>query len=113
MSPLFYLLWYAGAALLVLLVWRWTARLRSGYARLALRLAAVALGFTTVPLIGPDGGAWLPIGLYYLTGGSARFEAWGAATLIIASVWFLLFFAVLGLQELWSAIHPRTGQGAA
>ena len=111
MSPLFYVLWYSGAALVVLLVWRRTTRLRSSYARLAVRLAAVALGFTTVPVFG--GGAWIPIGLYYLTSSSARFAAWGTATLVIASVWFLLFFAVLGVRELWFAIHPRAGQGAA
>ena len=44
----------------------------------------MAFGFTTVPLFGPDGGVWYPIGLYYLTRGSARFEAWGKATLVIA-----------------------------
>ena len=82
MSPLFYVLWYSGAVVVVLLVWGRTARLRSSYARLAIRLAAVALGFTTVPLFGPDGGAWFPVGLYYLTGGSARFAAWGTATLV-------------------------------
>ena len=65
------------------------------------------MGFTTVPLFGPDGGGWTPIGLYYLAGGTARFAAWGSATLVIASVWFLLFFAVFGLREAWSAIHPR------
>ena len=107
------MLWYSGAVVVVLLVWGRTARLRSSYARLAIRLAAVALGFTTVPLFGRMAGRGSRSWLYYLTGGSARFAAWGTATLVIASVWFLLFFAVLGLGEAWSAIRTRPGQGAA
>ena len=103
MSPWFYVIWYSGATLLTLLVWVGTARLRSPRGRLAIRLAAFAFGFTTVPFFGPDGGAWIPIGLYYLTNDPARFEAWRKATLVIGAVWVILFAGALALDALRSA----------
>jgi len=105
MSPWFYALWYTGAAIATLLTWWWSRRLPSWHRRLALLLAIFALGFTTVPLMSPDGGVWIPIALYYLSAGYVRWQAWGTATLVIGTVWLLLFGGALALQRLWTVVR--------
>ena len=112
MSPLFYVLWYSGAVVVVLLVWGRTARLRRATLAWPFGWRPSRWGSPRCRCSGRTAERGFPVGLYYLTGGSARFAAWGTATLVIASVWFLLFFAVLGLGEAWSAIRTRPGQGA-
>jgi len=103
LSPWFYALWYGGAALATLLAWRLSRRIQSPKRRLALVLAVVALGFTTVPLMSPDGGVWIPIAIYYLT---LYVEAWVKATFLIGVVSALLFGCALFLQTLWARRSP-------
>jgi len=97
LSPWFYTLWYGGAAVATLLAWRWSRRIQSPRRGLALVLAVLALGFTTVPLMSPDGGVWIPMAIYYLT---LQAEAWVKATILIGLVWVLLFGCALVLMAL-------------
>jgi len=96
-SPWFYTLWYGGAALATLLAWRLSRPIESPQRRLALVLAVLALGFTTVPLMSPDGGVWIPIAMYYLT---LQPVAWMKATLVIGVVWLLLLGCALVVRSL-------------
>lgn len=108
MSPWFYVLWYSGATVATLLAWRWSRRLQSWKARLALVLAVVAIGFTTVPLMSPDGGVWIPLAIYFFT---AYLEAWIKATAVIGGVWLLLFGCALLVRPLWVAKGSRQRAG--
>ena len=112
MSPWFYTLWYGGAALASLLAWRLSRPIESRKRRLALVLAVLALGFTTVPLMSPDGGVWIPIAIYYLSAGYVRWQAWGTATLVIGTVWLLLFGGALAVQRLWNGVRSPRGPAA-
>jgi hypothetical protein len=73
------------------------------------RTAALAFGFTTVPL-GRDGdGGLFPMGMYYLAFGRDWLEAAAGATLVIGFVWAVMFATVLSvgcLMERWGK-QPR------
>ncbi|MDH3668178.1 MAG: hypothetical protein OEN23_14715 [Paracoccaceae bacterium] len=102
----FYLIWYGGAlaalaaAFLVTRGW-------STPKRIVAITGVAAFGFTTVPLISPDGGFFYPMGAYYLSFGRWWLEAAGKATLVIGAVWAVLAAAGLGVLVLLRRLGRR------
>ncbi len=89
----FYLVWYSIAAAIFAAAALLTRRWRDGWravGRIVLLTGIFSAGFTTVPLAGPAGSKWVPIGVYYLQAGAARWEAYTIATVTIGAAWFFL-----------------------
>jgi hypothetical protein len=85
-----YVIWYGIAVVLNVGVWRWSRRVQRPWLRRLVRTAALAFGFTTVPLGRDDQGGLYPVGLFYLAR-SDRIEAATAATLVIGVVCATLY----------------------
>lgn len=88
--------WYGSAFGLAAITWWLSARWTSPARRACARSGALAFGFTTLPVIGPDGGFLLPAGLYFLARSAWLGAALGAASAIIP-VWGGLFVAFVAI----------------
>ena len=104
-----YVSWY-GTALVLLLTTIWLTRRWPVPWRIVVISGAAALGFTTVPLFTDDGGAWYPIGAYYLSFGRSWLEAAPGATKVIVFVWVVLAGSILAfyfaLRKLRAVLWP-------
>jgi hypothetical protein len=104
-----YLSWY-GTALALLLTTIWLARRWPVPWRIVAITGVAALGFTTVPLFRDGGGAWYPVGVYYLSFGRSWLEAAAGATKVIVFVWVVLAGSILAFyfvfRKLRSVLRP-------
>jgi len=95
-----YLVWYCSAILSTIATWKYSGKLERSSLKILLRTGVFALGFTTVPL-GFDGeGALFPMGLYYFAQ-SNWLEASFGASVVIGTVWVILFVLSITLVKLF------------
>ena len=99
-----YLVWYCSAILSTIATWKYSGKLERSSLKILLRTGVLALGFTTVPL-GFDGeGALFPMGLYYFAQ-SNWLEASFGASVVIGTVWVILFVLSITLVKLFKIIR--------
>lgn len=101
-----YIGWYGFAVLATLLVWRKTTQVTAYWKKALIRTGVISFGFTTIPIMSPDGGAVIPIGIYFLSR-SSWLAAAGTATVLIGVVWASLFTMCVVAPCLWSRMADK------
>ena len=87
-----YGIWYGFSLIVTIAVWVFSRRLEPWWKRFLIRSGVISMGFTTIPLLAPGGGALIPIGIYFFSRHD-WFEAAGIASITIGVVWIVLFLA--------------------
>ncbi|MCG8433113.1 MAG: hypothetical protein MJA83_03660 [Gammaproteobacteria bacterium] len=85
-----YISWYGAWAVIVPAAWWFSRNLDKPTVKALLRTGLIAAGFTTVPVLTPDGNVWVPVALYYFEAGNLL-RAAGIGLTAISFVWIGLF----------------------
>jgi hypothetical protein len=114
MSETFYIAWYGSGAILLLAALVTTRHTR-WWIRILIPSFVFAFAFTTIPIVGPDGGAYFPLALLFVSR-DWWLQSAGLATLgiggVTAIIFAIFFIPVILIRKKKSANHGLESTGA-